>query len=291
MKKVVISMVWWKILLWAYLLFTVLYGGFGLMLYLLQSKFLYCPVRTVCYCPDELGLKFENVTLTTSDGVKLHGWYIPAPNAKFTVLFCHGNGGNIMHRLDSIQLFYDIGLSCFIFDYRGYGKSEGKPTEEGTYLDAMAAYEWLTKDKGVKPQDMIIFGRSLGGSVASELARKVEVGSLVLESSFTSYVAMGRKFYWYMPVKWFARYRYDTLAFIKEVKCPVMVIHSADDEIIPFEFGQQIYAAANEPKRFLEISGGHNDGFVISAQDYKAGWLNWLRFLDKQKQLGQYVAS
>jgi fermentation-respiration switch protein FrsA (DUF1100 family) len=276
-------MIWWKILLWACLLFTVLYVGFGLMLYILQSKFLYCPVRRVRYSPEELGLEFEEITITASDGVKLNGWYIPAPNAKFTMLFLHGNGGNIAHRLDSIQLFYNLGLNCFIFDYRGYGKSTGKPTEQGTYLDATAAYEWLTKEKGIKPRDIIIFGRSLGGSIAAELARKTETGSLILESAFTSYVAMGKKFYWYMPVKWFARYRYNTLEYIRDVKCPVMVIHSPDDEIIPFEFGRQLYIAANEPKKFVEISGGHNDGFLVSAELYKSEWLNWLDFIKKTK--------
>jgi fermentation-respiration switch protein FrsA (DUF1100 family) len=276
-------MIWWKILLWAYLLFTVLYGGFGLILYMLQSKLLYCPVRKVCYSPEELGLGFEEVTLTTSDGVKLNGWYIPSPKAEFTVLFLHGNGGNIMHRLDSIQLFYNLGLNCFIFDYRGYGKSTGKPTEQGTYLDAKTAYEWLTKEKGIKPQDIIFFGRSLGGSIAAELARKAEAGSLVVESTFTSYVAMGKKFYWYMPVKWFARYRYDTLEYIREVKCPVMIIHSPDDEIIPYEFGRQLYVAAKEPKKFVEISGGHNDGFLVSAELYKSEWLRWLKFLEKTR--------
>ena len=281
----------WKFLLWACLLFTVFYGGFGLILYLFQSKFLYYPVKKVLYSPEDLGLKFEDVVLTTSDKVKLNGWYIPASNATFTVLFCHGNGGNIMHRLDSIQLFNSLGLNCLIFDYRGYGLSEGKPTEEGTYLDAMAAYEWLREQKGVKPENIIIFGRSLGGCIAAELAGKVKASSLVVESSFTSCVAMARKYYWYMPVKWFVRYRYDTLEYIKNVACPVMVIHSADDEMVPFEFGQQLYAAANEPKEFLEISGGHNDGFLVSAEIYKAGWLKWLRFIEKQGQLDRHFAS
>lgn len=282
-KQMVISIVWWKVLLWAYLLFTIFYGGFGLILYMLQSKFLYCPVRTVSYSPEELGLGYEEVTLIASDGVKLNGWYIPAANAKFTVLFLHGNGGNIMHRLDSIQQFCNLRLNCFIIDYRGYGKSEGKPTEQGTYLDASAAYKWLIKEKKIKREDMIIFGRSLGGSIAAELAGKVEAASLVVESSFTSYVAMGKKFYWYMPVKWFARYRYNTLEYIKAVKCPVMVIHSPDDDIIPFEFGRQLYIAADEPKKFVEISGGHNDGFLVSAELYKSEWLKWLDFLEKFK--------
>jgi fermentation-respiration switch protein FrsA (DUF1100 family) len=281
----------WEVLFFAFLLFVVLYGGFGLILYLLQPKFLYCPAGAVDYTPKELGLAFEEIFLTTSDNVRLHGWYVPSPDAKYTLLFCHGNGGNIMHRLDSIQLFYNIGLNCLIFDYRGYGRSEGKTTEQGTYLDATAAYEWLRKVTGAGPEEIIAFGRSLGGSVAAELARKVDVGSLVVESTFTSYVAMGRKVYWYMPVRWFARYRYDTLWAIRQVRCPVMIIHSVDDEIVPFEFGQQLYAAANEPKEFVEISGGHNDGFVVSAEVYKAGWQNWLAFLKEQKQAGQHAAS
>jgi hypothetical protein len=223
--------------------------------------------------------------------VKLNAWYIPAPQAKFTLLFCHGNGGNIMHRLDSIQIFCNLGINCFIFDYRGYGKSHGKPSEQGTYFDARAAYDWLVNEKQTRPETIIAFGRSLGGTVAAELAGKVKVGSLVVESAFTSYVAIGRKFYWYMPVKWFARYSYDTLAYIKKVQCPVLVIHSADDEIIPFEFGRQLYAVANEPKEFIEISGRHNDGFLISADAYKAGWLNWLKFLEKQNQITQHFAS
>ncbi|MFA5424464.1 MAG: alpha/beta hydrolase [Phycisphaerae bacterium] len=280
-----------KVLIWAYVLFTVVYGGFGLYLYAMQPKFLYRPVRSVYYSPDELGLKFEEITLTTADGVKLNAWYIPAPQAKFTLLFCHGNGGNIMHRLDSIQIFCNLGINCFIFDYRGYGKSHGKPSEQGTYFDARAAYDWLVNEKQTRPETIIAFGRSLGGTVAAELAGKVKVGSLVVESAFTSYVAIGRKFYWYMPVKWFARYSYDTLAYIKKVQCPVLVIHSADDEIIPFEFGRQLYAVANEPKEFIEISGRHNDGFLISADAYKAGWLNWLKFLEKQNQITQHFAS
>jgi hypothetical protein len=261
-----------------------LYGGFGVILFLFQSKLLYCPVRKISYFPEELGLKYEDVTITTSDNVKINGWYVSAVNASSTVLFCHGNGGNIMHRLDSVQFFNSLGLNCLVFDYRGYGRSEGKPTEEGTYLDARAAYEWLRDEKGVEPAELIIFGRSLGGSVAAELATKVEASSLVVESAFTSCYAMAKKYYWYMPVKWFLRYRYNTLEYIKNVACPVMVIHSPDDELVPFEFGRQLYAAANEPKKFIEISGGHNDGFLTSGQTYTDAWLGWLKFLQERSE-------
>ncbi len=262
------------------------YCGLGLTLYLMQSVFLYGPVREVTYTPDDLGLDFENVTFKTADGLTLTGWYVPAENSRFTILFCHGNGGNIMHYLDSINIFYNLGLSCFIFDYRGYGGSEGKPNEEGTYLDAEAAYKWLTEEKKVSPDDIIVFGRSLGGTIAAQLASKVEVSALLIESSFTSYVDIGRKFYPYMPIKWFARFSYRTIDYIKQVRCPVMIIHSRKDEIVPFQFGRQLYEAANEPKELVEIFGSHNDGFLVSSEIYKDAWAEWLKFLKDYKNRG-----
>ncbi len=279
------------------------YWGLGLILYFMQPTFLYSPVREVTYTPDELGLDFEKVTLESSDGLRLSGWYIPAPlearaevssvqpgdslptgqaeGSQLTVLFCHGNGGNMMHRLDSINIFYNLGLNCFIFDYRGYGNSEGKPGEEGTYLDARAAYKWLTEEKKVPPNNIIVFGRSLGGSIAAQLASKVEVKALIIESAFTSYVNIGRKFYPYMPVRWFARFSYQTVDYVKQVNCPVMIIHSRNDEIVPFEFGLELYDAANEPKEFVEIFGSHNDGFLVSGEIYRKAWTKWLKFIEE----------
>jgi fermentation-respiration switch protein FrsA (DUF1100 family) len=176
-----------------------------------------------------------------------------------------------------------MGLNCFIFDYRGYGNSEGKPSEEGTYLDARAAYKWLTEEKKISPDDIIVFGRSLGGSIAAQLASKVKVGALIIESAFTSYVDIGRKFYPYMPVRWFARFSYRTIDYVKDVRCPVMIIHSRNDETIPFEFGLELYESANEPKEFVEIFGSHNDGFLVSSEIYKGAWTNWLKSLRKHK--------
>jgi fermentation-respiration switch protein FrsA (DUF1100 family) len=233
--------------------------------------------------PDELGMDFEDVVFKTGDGLHLNGWYIQGENSQFTVLFCHGNGGNIMHRLDSLNIFYNLGLSCFVFDYRGFGSSEGKPGEEGTYLDVEAAYEWLTKEKKVSPNDIIIFGRSLGGSIATQLASKVQARALIIESTFTSYVDMGRKFYPYMPVRWFARFSYRTIDYIKDVHCPVMIIHSRSDDVVPFEFGLELYEVANEPKEFVEIFGSHNDGFLVSSEIYKKAWTKWLQFLKESE--------
>ena len=297
----------------------VAYSALGLTLYFMQPTFLYSPVQEVPYTPGELELDFESVVFKTSDGLQLSGWYIPArlearaedasvpletqrkkpltasvqpgdslltgpaENPEFTVLFCHGNGGNMMHRLDSINIFYNLGLNCFIFDYRGYGNSEGKPSEEGTYLDVRAAYKWLTEEKKISSDDIIIFGRSLGGSIAAQLASKAKMKALVIESGFTSYVDIGRKFYPYMPVRWFARFGYQTIDYVRNVHCPVMIIHSRGDDIVPFEFGLELYEAANEPKEFVEIFGSHNDGFLVSSEIYNKSWTKWLKFLKEYK--------
>jgi fermentation-respiration switch protein FrsA (DUF1100 family) len=260
------------------------YWGLGLVLYFMQPVFLYSPVREVSYTPDELGLDFEKVFFKSKDGLMLSGWYIPAKGTEPTVLFCHGNGGNMMHSLDTINILYNLGVNCFIFDYRGYGNSEGKPSEEGTYQDVKAAYKWLTEKKAVPPDDIIAFGRSLGGSIAAHLASEVNVGALIIESAFISYVDIGRKFYPYMPVRWFARFSYRTIDYVKEVHCPVLIIHSRNDETIPFEFGLELYEAANEPKEFVEIFGSHNDGFLVSSEIYKSAWTKWLKSLKKHKE-------
>ncbi|MHC4720081.1 MAG: alpha/beta hydrolase [Planctomycetota bacterium] len=245
------------------------YSALGWTLFFMQPAFLYKPVRGVLYTPDELGLDFEKVTLKTDDGLHLSSWYVPAGNSQMTVLFCHGNGGNMMHRLDSINILYNLGLNCLVFDYRGYGNSEGKPTEEGTYLDAKAAYKWLTEQKNIAPEN-----------------------SLIIESAFTSYVDVGRKFYPYMPVRFFARFSYKTIDYIKDVHFPVMIIHSRNDDLIPFEFGLELYETANEPKEFVEIFGGHNDGFLVSSEIYNKAWTKWLNFLQEHKsQTSTHQAS
>ncbi|MHC4619769.1 MAG: alpha/beta hydrolase [Planctomycetota bacterium] len=268
------------------------YGGLGVILYFMQPRFLYYPVREIPYTPAEIGLDFENVVFKSPDGLKLTGWYVPAENSSLTVLFCHGNGGNMMHRLDSINIFYNLGLNCFIFDYRGYGASDGKPTEDGTYLDAAAAYDWLTEQKKTPPENIIIFGRSLGGSIAAQLASKVNARALIMESSFTSYVDIGAKFYPYMPVKWFAAFSYRTIDYIKDVRCPIMVIHSRNDEIVPFELGLELYETATEPKEFVEIFGSHNDGFLVSGETYKNAWTEWLKSLEEyDSRTGCHQAS
>jgi len=267
----------------------VAYTILALALYFMQSVFLYSPVREVPYNPADIGLAFEKVVFETEDGLKLSAWFIPAEKAELTVLFCHGNGGNMTHRLDTINILNELGLNCFIFDYRGYGSSQGKPSERGTYLDVEAAYKWLTEKKKIPSQNIILFGRSLGGSIAAYLATRVEAKGLIVESSFTSYVDMGRKFYPYMPVRLAAAYSYKTIDYVRQVHRPIMIIHSRNDEVIPFEFGLRLYDVANEPKEFVEIFGTHNDGFLFSGETYRKAWSNWLEFLKEYKPATQPV--
>ncbi|MFH1371629.1 MAG: alpha/beta hydrolase [Planctomycetota bacterium] len=265
---------------------VVSYMGLALTLYFMQPKFVYDPIKELPYTPAELGLDFEQVTFRTGDRLNLHGWFVPASakplgeiGTDFTVLYCHGNGGNMMFFLDTVNLLNGLGLNCFIFDYRGYGSSQGSPSENGTYLDVRAAYRWLTKKKGIPQQKIIIFGWSLGGSVAAYLAARTRSAGLVIEGAFTSYADIGSKYYPYMPVRWFARFKYPTIDYVRKVKCPILVIHSRDDETVPFEFGLELYDAANEPKEFVELRGGHNEAYLISSETYKKSWLKWLAFL------------
>lgn len=240
-------------------------------LYVRQPKMLYFPTREIEQTPAAIGLSFDEVTLNTADGLTITAWYVPAPNARTVLLFCHGNGGNISHRLDSIRIFHDLGLSVLIFDYRGYGKSEGEPTENGTYLDAEAAWDFLVKDKRIDPLRILIFGRSLGSAVAAELAMRKEAGALIIESGFSSIPDIGRKYYPYIPVSLITRFHYATINKVGSLSLPKLFVHSPDDEIIPFEQGMRIFEKAAEPKDFLKLQGNHNEGFLMSGQFYING--------------------
>jgi len=252
------------------------YVGSAAVLYFLQSKLVYQPRRSIDATPDVMGLAYEDVSFEAADGVKLTGWYVPAEWPGAVVLICHGNAGNISHRLDSIEIFHSLGLGVFIFDYRGYGRSEGKPTEAGTYLDAEAAWAWLATERGVKPEDIVVFGRSLGGAVAARLAADREPGALILESSFTSISNLAANIFWFLPVRWLIRFDYDTMRSLQKVRSPVLVVHSRDDRLIPFHHGQRLFEAAGEPKSMLEITGTHNSGFVSSGRRYRQGLKTFL---------------
>lgn len=241
------------------------------VIFVFQSQFVYYPIRPVSADPADIGLEFESVILETEDGVRLSGWFIPSPDARGVLLFCHGNGGNIGHRLESIEIFHRLGLDVFIFDYRGYGQSEGKPSETGTYQDAEAAWRYLTEERQIKPGRIIIFGRSLGGAVAAWLAQHHTPAALILESSFTSLPDIATTLHPYLPVRPLLRFKYDTTKYLKKADCPVLIVHSPDDDIMPFSHGKRLFATAPEPKSFLEISGTHNEGFLTSGNQYQEG--------------------
>lgn len=243
-----------------------------------QPKLVYFPDtgRELVATPAAAGLDYEDVTLTTADGVRLHAWLVKAREPRGVVLFFHGNAGNISHRLDSLAQFTRLGYDTLIVDYRGYGRSEGHPGEEGTYLDATAAWDYLTGARGVAPGDVVLFGESLGAAVAAWLAAQTEPRALVLLAGFTSIPELGQELYPFLPVKWLASIRYPTLEYLERVRAPVLVAHSRDDEIVPFRHGERLYAAAPEPKRFLAMSGGHNQAFFFARPQWETALAEFL---------------
>lgn len=239
--------------------------------YAKQGAMLYFPTREIEATPRDIGLDYEELTLRTKDGLDISAWFIPANDTRGFVLFCHGNAGNISHRLASIQIFHSLGLGVLIFDYRGYGRSRGSPDEEGTYLDAEAAWDYLVNILHAKPERIVLFGRSLGSAVAAEVASRKQAGALIMESGFTSVPDLGKKFFPHLPVGLISRYRYESISKVEKIKIPKLFIHSPEDEIVPYEQGVKLFERAGEPKEFLRITGGHNEGFSLSGRGYVDG--------------------
>jgi fermentation-respiration switch protein FrsA (DUF1100 family) len=246
------------------------YAALVAFVWYIQDRLIYYPQmgREIASTPAARGVPYDDFTITTEDGEKLNVWWVPALSPRGAVLLFHGNAGNISHRLEYALMFRGLGYSTLLVDYRGYGKSSGKPSEEGTYKDADAAWRWLTRTRGIPEDRIVVFGESLGGGVASWLAARHEPRALVLASTFTSAVDLGAQVYGFLPVRLISRYRYPTLERLHDVRSPVLVIHSANDDIIPFSHGQRLYEAAPEPKALLEIRGGHNDGFVFVRPEW-----------------------
>ncbi|NNC57634.1 MAG: alpha/beta hydrolase [Woeseiaceae bacterium] len=233
------------------------------------------PGRTLTMTPADAGMDYEDVSIETADGVTLHGWFIAGQTSR-VLLFFHGNAGNISHRLNSIGQFQDLGFSVLIIDYRGYGQSGGRTTEKGIYRDADAAWRYLTEARGIAASDIVIFGRSLGASVASRLASKTQPLALIVESSFTSIPDIAQDLYPWLPARWLSRLSHATRDHVRDVRCPILVIHSRDDEIIPFRHGEAIFASANEPRTLLTIRGTHNDAFLLDGRAYVEGLRTFL---------------
>ena len=252
-----------------------------LMLRWFEHSQVYHPSRVMDTTGAQLGRAFEDVQFRSEDGVELNGWFFPAEASSarrsLVVLLCHGNGGNICHRLDMAEALLATGVSVFLFDYRGYGRSRGHPSEAGTYRDGEAAYRWL-EQKGFAAKNILLFGESLGGGVAAELASRLPSGGLILQSTFTCIADIGADLFPWLPVRWLAQIKYDTLSKLPLIKTPVLVMHSRGDRLIRFQHSQRNFAAANSPKLFCELAGDHNDPLTDRAM-FIAGFEKFLSLI------------
>jgi fermentation-respiration switch protein FrsA (DUF1100 family) len=257
---------------------AVLLCALGGLLLIFEKRFIYFPTRDHEVTPSALGLPHEDAWLVAEDGVRLHGWYLPVPDARWVTLVSHGNAGNISHRLDRALLLQGrLRSSVFLYDYRGYGASEGSPDEAGTYRDARAAYRWLVEQKHVRPDELVLFGESLGSAVALELALERPAAALVLEAPFTSVPDVARRTI-FAPLAPFVRTRYESLARIPRLETPVLVMQGDRDEVIPPALGRRLFDAAPGPKRYYAIPGaGHNDTYLVGGAAY---WKTLSDFLD-----------
>jgi hypothetical protein len=238
----------------------------------MEKSLIFYPTSDIDRTPEELGLPYENVTFTTEDGVRLNGWFIPSTEGDLTLLWFHGNAGNISHRLDNIRLLHEkVKIHIFIWDYRGYGRSEGSVSEKGTYKDATAALKYLRSRKDLDPKKFVFYGRSLGAAVAVDLALREESLALIIETPFASIREMAKLIFPFLPVGPFLRTRYDTLEKIRQVRGPLLILHGDQDDIVPYAQGQRIFEAAPEPKEFYTIRGAHhNDTFIVGGDPYFA---------------------
>jgi fermentation-respiration switch protein FrsA (DUF1100 family) len=228
-----------------------------------------------------LGLNVEDVWLTTSDGVKLHAWWIPDDKTRFTVLAFHGNASNIANRAPTYEFLRESHVNILALEYRGYGRSDGKPSEAGIYRDAEAAYDFLVNSKGIDGRTIVSFGQSLGTAVATRLATRRQVAGVVLEAPFPSASRVARKVFWFLPGVSLLTYgQFDTRARLKEIRTPVLIVHCSQDPVIPFQFGREVYEAAHPPKKFLQVNGYcHEESSIIAPAQYRAALQEFLNTL------------
>jgi len=251
----------------------------NVLMYFQQSHMIYFPMTRLEQTPADWGLQYEDVNFNTEDNIQLHGWYIPQPQSEHVLLFFHGNAGNISHRRESIEIFHRLGLNVLIIDYRGYGQSQGKPSEQGLYQDATAAWRFLNEQKSFAPDQIIIFGRSLGGIIAAKLASEVQARGLILESTLSSARDFARQVFKVLARLVVIRFDFDTAEYLRQVNVPVLVLHSPDDEIMPFNLGEKVFESAHQPKQFVRMRGDHNSGFSQSQPEYEQTLSHWLETL------------
>ncbi len=245
---------------------------FILLIRLAENKLIFFPTKYPIgyWQPQAFGLNLRDCFFKTTDGVQLHGWFLQHDTAAATLLWCTGNAGNISDRLDNLSRLSRLPINVFIFGYRGYGKSAGSPNEEGVYLDALAAYDFLLTLPEVQPDKIILFGRSLGGAVAIDLATKRPAAGLILESTFTSAADMAWAAYG-LPLHLIIKTKFDSVNKIQQIHLPLLMIHGERDRVVPLRLGRKLFDAANPPKEFYEIAGAdHNDTYIIGGPAYFA---------------------
>ena len=238
---------------------------------MIEDKMIYFPARYPegIWNPIDYGLVVEDTYFKTEDGLSLHGWFVPSDENNITLLWFHGNAGNLSHRLENIKYLHELNINVFIFDYRGYGKSEGQlPSEKTIYIDSKAAYLYLIQEKKIL-KNMFLFGRSLGGAIAVEMAKEFDCTGLIIESSFPSAREMAGAMFPFLPIKYFIKTKFNSVNKIKQIYCPKLFIHGNKDNIVPFKLGKQLFDAAPDPKEFFKIDGaGHNDTYVVGGKRY-----------------------
>jgi len=243
----------------------------------LENSIIFYPDKALDDRPSNWDLSYKDIQFLTPDGQKLHGWFFPVSGKSPVLLFCHGNAGNISHRIENIKFLVKRDISVFIFDYRGYGQSSGRPSEKGIYIDGIAAYDYLTKIEKISPDRIVIFGRSIGGAVAIEVALQRKVRCLIIESTFTSTKDMAKTIFPFFIFSPFLPHHYNNILKIAGVTIPKLIIHGEDDNIVPFSMGNKLFAQATEPKLFLPIHGaGHNDTYVVGGEDYFEAIVNFI---------------
>ena len=226
-----------------------------------EKNIVFFPIKNIEDSPLRIGLTFEDIYFPAEDGQNLNAWFLAKKSSDKVLLFFHGNAGNLGHRVDLLGILSALEINIFIFDYRGYGNSSGKPSENGLYEDALGAYKYLIEKKGFSPENIIIYGKSIGTCPAIDLAAKKQIGKLILDSGFSSAVDMGKLIIPILPLKIFMNLEFDSIRKIKLIKCDKLFIHSINDEIVPFKLGKKLYDHASVPKEFISITGSHNGSF------------------------------
>ena len=263
--------------LWPVAAACFVYLSFAVWMWWMQDRLVYVPQREVLNTPDEVGLAYRDIRFPSADGTPLHGWYVPGmhPDAPM-LLFCHGNAGNVGHRLESLRRFHSMGMGVFVFDYRGYGNSGGSPSEAGLYQDALAAYDILKNELHVPTDRIFALGRSLGGPVAAHVAARRPMAGLILEATFTDMRDLGEHMYPWLPVRSLSRNYFPTREFLSQSDIPVLIFHSVQDERVPIGHGRVLHEVAGSRSELIPLIGRHNDAHLVSHGRYAQSLMDFV---------------